>query len=398
MSKGRIFLLVAVAGMVSAPAFAEKERSLRLQNSVRVGYDDNIYQNDTDEGSAFVTDIINLTGKLTMSSRTDMLLYWQPEFRYRFDADPNYISYQDLYGRFNHAISQRTFLQVSDRFRYQDKDAQTGPGLDTSNQNYIENNLMGALDFTVSALSQIKVGGGYEFRDWDDDDYGKWDRSAGPGQKGGNNYDQWRVNGSYIRELRPNTTHGLIGLDYVDNEYDGSRGGYKATTAYGGIDHNFTPSVIGTARLGYSFSKVDVPGDTNDKSMPYLQAGLQVNPSARTSFSSTLAYSIANSDNSLYNASGQFNVGVGVRHDLTGKISVSSSLGYTYSDYNGDYSRSGAPDLHDEYFTFNIRASYQINRNNFVDCGYQYGNRSSDSDYLNDYDRNIVDIGWRLRL
>ncbi len=396
MSKGKICLTVAMAALVSAPAFAAKERVVRFQNSVRVGYDDNIYQNSSDQGSGFITDIINLSGKLTFSSRSDMLLYWQPEFRYRFDADPNSITYQDLYGRFNHAVSQRTFLQVSDRFRYQDKEGQTGGSgpsgaPSNSNQKYMENNLMGSLDFTVSALSQIKVGGGYEFRTWDDSGYGQG--------SGNNDYDQYRLNGSYVRELRPNKTSGMVGLDYVDHSYDGSRGGFKSTTIYGGVDQNFSPNVIGTARLGYSFNNVDSETvGSSDSSSPYLQAGLEVNPTARTSFTGSLGYSMSMADNSVYNAQDRFNLGLGVRHDLTGKISLSSSLGYTFSNYSSDYSRFGISDAQDDYLTFNIRGSYQINRNNFVDAGYQFGNRSSDSAFLNEFTRNVFDIGWRLRL
>ena len=137
MNKKSLQLLVALT-LVAATSFAAKERVVRFQNHLRVGYDDNIYNSANAQSSAFVTDIINLSGKFNFSSRTDALLYWQPEFQYRFDADPKFVTYQDLYGRLNHALSQRAFLTISDRFRYQQKDGQTGAALSTSNQNYIE--------------------------------------------------------------------------------------------------------------------------------------------------------------------------------------------------------------------------------------------------------------------
>ena len=395
MSKGNVHLLVALS-LVSATTFAAKERVIRIQNTVRVGYDDNVYLDDGNVGSGFVTDIINISGKLTFSSRSDMLLYWQPEFRYRMDADPEMVTYQDLYARFNHAISQRTFLKISDRFRYQQKDGQTGAGVgvDRANQNYFENDLLGALDFTLSPKGQINVGAGYEFRVWDDEKYGK-------GTKG-NNYDQFKANGSYIRELKPNTTQGLLGINYVDHAYDGDRGGFNSTTIFAGVDQNFNAHVLGNARLGYSFSNVDGGSATEDNntSSPYLQAGMEVNPTARTSFTGSLGYSLYQSDNSVYNAQDRFSLGLGIRHDLTGKVSLSSSITYIYSLYDADYVTAGkaAEDAQDGYFIFNLRGSYQINRNNFVDAGYQYSNRASDSSSLNEYDRNVVDIGWRLRL
>ena len=388
MSNGKICLLVALS-MVGSATFAAKERAIRVQNSVRIGYDDNVYSRSDKTGSGFITDIVNVSGKLTFSSRSDMQVYWQPEFRYRFDADPEMITYQDLYARFNHAVSQRVFLKLSDRFRYQDKEAQSslGEGVD---QNYIENDLAGAVDYTINSVSQAKVGAGYELRRWDDSDYGKVD---------GNDYDQYSADGSYIRQLKPNMTQGIVGLSYTDLEHEGARGGYSSTTIYGGVDQNFNPNLLGNVRLGYSFSDVeDSSGGSEGSTTPYLQAGLEFNPSARTSINGTAGYSVYRSENSLYNAQDRFNIGVGARHDLTGKISVSTSLTYIYSSYDGDYATGGAggSDAKDNYVKFSLRGSYQINRNNFVDAGYEYSDRWSDT--FVEYDRNRVDIGWRLRL
>lgn len=391
MNKGKICLVV-VLSLVSGVTFAAKENSVRFQNTVRMGYDDNVYQSEDKTGTAYITDIINISGKLTFSSRSDMLLYWQPEIRYRLDSDvePDFITYQDLYARFSHAISQRMFLQISDRFRYQDKDAQSG-SVNTSNQNYIENDLMGALDYTINSVSQVKVGTGYEFRTWDDSNYGS---------VLGNDYTQIHADGSYIREFVPNKTTGLLGMDYMDHTYEGNRGGFDSTTIYGGVDQNFTPNVVGNARVGYSFSNVENnSGVSSDTSSPYLQAGLDINPTARTSFTGTLGYSLYRSENSVYNAQDRFNLLLGVRHDLTGKINISSTIGYTVSLYDADYSVNGvtpAPDAQDDYLTFGLRGSYQINRNNFLDAGYKFSTRSTDVN--SDFDRNEIDIGWRLRL
>ncbi|MCF7817587.1 MAG: outer membrane beta-barrel protein [Kiritimatiellales bacterium] len=391
MNKGKFYILGALS-LVALTSFAAQERSLRVQNSLRVGYDDNVYQsNDNKQGTGFISDILNISGKLTFSSRTDMLLYWQPEVRNRFDADPELVSYHDLYARFNHAVSQRTFLQVSDRFRYQDKDGQSDSA---GSQTYMENDLAGALDITVNSLSQVKLGGGYEFRTWDSSSYGSGTLN--------NDYTRSIADVSYIRELRPNTTQGVLGMNYVDQEYDGSRGGYKSTSLFAGADHNFNPNVTGNARLGYSLNSVDGATST-DTSTPYMMAGLDFNPTARTSINGTMGYSIYRTENSVYNAQDRFNIGVGVRHDLTGKISVSSALEYIYSLYNGDYASGvnyalNPGDANEDYLKFNLRGSYQINRNNFVDIGYEFSTRSSDSPYLTEYDRNRIDIGWRLRL
>jgi hypothetical protein len=91
-------------------------------------------------------------------------------------------------------------------------------------------------------------------------------------------------------------------------------------------------------------------------------------------------------------------------HDLTGKITLHSSLSYTYSVYDADYA-SGNPDEPtpddnwDAYISFDLRASYQINRNNFVDIGFNSGRRDTDDGaLLNQFSRSKFDIGWRVRL
>lgn len=398
MNKIKCITLVAFV-LGSATTFAAEDSTFQFQNSVRVGYDDNIYQtrDSNQQETAFITDIANITGTMTFSDRSDLELYWQPEFRYRFDADPKTVTYQDLYARFSHALSQRMFLEISDRFRYQEKDGQSDLRA-TVNQNYLENDLMGALSYTLNSLSQMKVGGGYEFRTWDDDAYGE---GTGVYAGRGNNYDMYKADGSYLRELGKDTTIGSVGINYQDLTYEGARGGFNSTTLYGGVDHNFNPNMLGTAQLGYSFSSVESGTSSEDTSAPFLQLGLDHSATDRTTINGSLGYSLTQSQNSIYNATDAFNVSLGVSHDLTGKIRVSSTLRYILSFYDSAYAAAGVPgapaDAEEDFFRFSLRGSYQINRNNFVDLGYEFTLRDSDSIYLQEYTRNRCDLGWRLR-
>ena len=392
MNKRSLYVFI-VLSLISVSSFAAKERVVRFQNHVRLGYDDNIYGTEDKTGSGFITDIINLSGKVNFSSRTDALVYWQPEFNYRFDANPEMVVYQDLYGRLNHALSQRAFLTLSDRFRYQQREGQTGlanGGTDDFNQNYIENDLQGALDYTLNTVSYLKLGAGYDFRTWEDSDYGGGVRN--------NDFDRINLNGTYIRQLKPNRTQGTLGIQYTDLSYAGSRGGYESTSFIVGVDQNFNPDVTGFGRVGFSMNSIDggAGGTSNDSSSPYLQTGLEVNPTSRTSFNGTLGYSMQRSDNSVYNAQEQFSFGLGARQDLTAKISLATALSFIHSNYDSKFSRTGLlPDATDDYFTLSLRCSYQINRNNFVEAGYLFANRVSD---FTDWNRNRFDVAWRLRL
>ncbi len=385
----RVLQVFAAVSLLSVPSFAAKERVINFQNHVRVGYDDNIYATEEGKESAFVTDIINLTGKFNFSSRTDALIYWQPEFQYRMDAEPDMVMYQDLYGRLNHEISEKFSLTLSDRFRYQQKEGQTGISGTTSDfdQNFIENSLKGALDYTINTKSDLKLGAGYDFRTWEDEAYGEGLNN--------NDYNKVDANGTYVRQLKPNRTEGVLAVQLTDLAYAGSRGGFTSTTFLGGVDQNFNSDVTGFARLGVSLNNVDSYGVSNDSTTPYFQAGLEMKPSSRTSYTGTLGYSMKRAENSIYNAQDQFSAALGARQDLTGKISLASSLTLINSLYDGKYSNVTDEDADDLYVTFTIRCSYKINRNNFLEAGYLYAKRSSD---FSDWNRNRIDMAWRLRL
>ncbi len=398
MSKQKFLTLVAMS-LVCA-AFGAKERVIQVQNSVRFGFDDNVYSQDSGEvESAFLTDIVNLTGKFNFSPRTDVLLYWQPEFRYWFDVPgDDAVTYQDFYGQLNHAVSQRTFVRVSDRFSYNEARGQLADANkagDTDNKKYYENDLDGSIDYTLNPVSQLQIGAGQGLRRWEDSSYG-----------GGvylNDYEQYRLNGAYVRELKPNTTKGTAGLNYMNHEYDGSRGGYKSTTVFGGLDHNFSPNLTAFGRVGYSFSKVESSGGDEDSDNPYAQAGIDYNPTARTSMGASGTYSVTHSDNSFFNAQESLSGRLSLRHDVTGKISMSTALSAVLGRYDASFFNpfTGAGDAVDEkelYITWSLRASYQINRNNFVDVGCLFSDRSTDADYLMEHTRNRFDIGWRIKL
>ncbi len=382
------FCLFVVAASMAASGFAEQERVVRVQNFLRFGYDDNIYQNSDDDGSAYIKDSLNLSANLNFSERSDAVLSYQPELQYRFDADPEVVSLHDAYGKLNHAMSERVFLTVSDRLRYQIRDAQEGD-VSKTDANYLNNALLGAVDVTLSSVSSLKVGGGYEMRLWDDDDYGKGTAN--------NNFDQYTANLSLFRELKKDTTKGMVGVNYSKTEYEGKRGNFDVTTLMTGADHMFNPSAKGFGRVGVSSTSVDSYGSSDDSATPYLSAGLNYAATEQTSFNGNISYSATRAQNSTYNSQDQLKMGLGVRHAVTAKISVVGTASYIQSDYDAD-SSTVAADAEDDWVQFSVRGSYEINRNNFVELGYEFTDRSTDVGTLSDFDRNRIDLGWRLRL
>jgi len=389
--RSKSLYLSVVALLMATSAFSEQQRVVRIQNHLRFGIDDNIYLNEAEEDSAEIIDVLNISGKMRFSSRTDAVFSYQPEYRYRFDADPDSVTFHDAYASLNHALSQRAFLIISDRMRYQVRDAQSG-SVSLTDANYLNNHLMGSLNITLSSLSSLKLGGGYEFRVWEDDTYGKTK---------GNNYDAYEASVSVFRQMGKETTKGMVGVDLENTEYEGSRGSVDVSTFMVGADHNFNRNVTGFGRVGASMVSADTDVTSDDSTTPYVSAGLDYNPTERTSFNGNVGYSVYRAQNSFYNTQNRFNLGVGAQHDLTAKISVASSLSYVMSAYDGSvYTSFGTIglDVEDEWIQWNIRGSYQINRNNFVELGYEFTDRAIDKGVLSEFSRNRVDIGWRLRL
>lgn len=390
MYKSRIFILSALA-LLSASVFAAKNGSLKFENRVRVGMDDNIYlEEDNTTDTTFVTDIVSIMAKISFSMRSDFLVYYEPEFRYRADADPDFVTYHNLYAELNHKVSQVVSVTISDRLKYQDKDGQSDvlgqPGV---SQSFLENELQGAVDLMISSKSSVKVSAAHQFRTWDDSNYGDE-----------NDFTQIRGDVKFQQELRPATTYGFVGAGYTDLAYDNdARGGYESIVAYVGMGHAFTPRVNGNIQAGYTMAEVDTGAVQNDNNTPFVSAGLDYSLSDRTTVSVSGGYSLYRSENQNFNAQERLDASLGMKHDLTGKISVSAYLSYILSNYSADnaYIIVVTEDVEDTLIKARLRASYQINRNNFIEAGYEFSTRDG-GDFFNDYDRSIVDIGWRLTL
>jgi len=374
-----------------ATAFSAQERSIHLTNQIRVGYDDNVYHDRDKDSTAYIKDILQISAKAVFSGRTDLLVYYQPEITYRSEASDENKDVQRhlLYAQLNHAISERVFLGITDRFNYRGDDERTEDFGKYNDLAYWENNAQASLSLAVNALSQLTVAGGYELRRWNDDDYAEWQ-----------DYDKYFGSATYRRELHRDTTYGYVGAKYENLDYDaGLRGEYEVITGYGGIGHNFTPNVNGSINAGYSKADVEGTSDTQT-SAPYISGSIQYNPSARTALSASISRSLTTSDNSCYNIQEATSFNVGLRHDFTARISGVASFGYTISEYDSDqvalYTGKKLPDNNEDYLRFTARLSYEINRMNFVDIGYEFTTR--DSDIYQDWSRNRVDIGWRLKL
>ena len=85
-------------------------------------------------------------------------------------------------------------------------------------------------------------------------------------------------------------------------------------------------------------------------------------------------------------------------HDFTAKLSFYVSGAFTFNEYEADYSLDGLGDADENSYLVSARLAYRINRINWIEAGWQFVELDSDVEGRVSYDRNRVDIGWKIQL
>ena len=379
-------LFSAVAASVAVTSFAAQEDFINIENLFRVGYDDNVRLLDNAEDTAFMSDVLNIEGARHFSGTTSLAYSYKPEFRFRVDGDPKAIQMHDAYVRLNHELSSDADMVLTERMQYQLRDAASGG---TSDMNYFDNNLQGAVNFAMSSRVQLKVDAGYGVRIWEDKTYGETQ---------GNNYDGYKLGMTAIQSLGKDTK-GMVSANYSETEYDGSRGSMDVVSLYGGLERALSAKFTGFAQAGMSAMNVD-SATNGDATTPYVSTGVTYMPTEKTSVNGTFSYQSKVANNSYYNAMEQMSFRLALKQQLTSKFKVSTSVAYTAGSYDSDYiydTVNASGDAEEDVVTFGVRGSYELDRNNFLEVGYEYSQRDTDVAILQDYERNRIDIGWRVR-
>jgi hypothetical protein len=122
-------------------------------------------------------------------------------------------------------------------------------------------------------------------------------------------------------------------------------------------------------------------------------------PSPATRITGAASYSIYESDVARYLSQNRTYLSLSLAHDFTAKLSFYLSGAYGLYLYEADYALdAGLGDGDEESFLVSLRLAYRVNRINWIEAGWQYV--KLDSDVMNrvSYDRNRIDIGWKIQL
>ncbi len=172
--------------------------------------------------------------------------------------------------------------------------------------------------------------------------------------------------------------------------------------AYVGLDHAFTPTLQGSARLGAQFTDFsNAPlGVSDDVTNPFADANLSYAYAEGGNFRLGVKHERNRNDLAFAGASSlildqeQTVVYSQINHQLTAKLNASLQATYLNGTYEGG--GPGIDGADDQYWAFGLNLAYTINQFLAAEAGYNFDDYDSGvlAGFRN-YDRNRVYIGLR---
>ena len=397
MKSNRLIIVAVLLLALVAPAVwaASAESPIHLNNRLRLGFDDNIYQEDDDRdpNSSFrIVEELELLLNLNME-RTYLGLRYRPSLIWYEDREPGSTDFlHDLDLNFSHNFSPSLVLSLADTL-------QAGQLPELQDENYIvreeddhyHNSAIATLSYNLRPETRIDVSGRHILFIYDDDSPAKEN----------NDYTSV-IGGLTLRQQLASRSTVMGDLRYQTLSYNEAGAEYNrdADTIYAGlgVEQNFSPAVIGTLRGGLESRMYDNEA-YDDNNQPYGEISMTFLPTPATRITGAASYSIYESDVDSYLSQNRSYLSLSMAHDFTAKLSFYVSGAYSLSAYEADYSLDSAMgDADENAYMVSARLAYRINRINWLEAGWQYV--QLDSDVLNreSYVRNRFDVGWKIQL
>ena len=400
MKQIRLFIVAACLLALATPAFAESP--IHLNNRLRLGYDDNVYQAGeatAADGSTVThdeTDSFRIIEELEMLvnlnlQRTYLGLRYRPSFIWysdRDDDDTDFLHDVDL--NFVQKITPALVLSISDTLR-----ASQLPELQDENyvvrakdDNYY-NSALATLSYNVRPETRLDLSGRYILLRYTED-----------ANENDNYYSA--VGGLTLRQQLASRTTLMGDLRYQTVVYDEAEEAYNrdANSMFGGlgVEQTFNPKLLGSLRAGVEQRMYDNDA-ADDNTQPYGELSMTFLPTPATRITTAASYSIYESDIATYLSQNRTYLSLSFAHDFTTKLNFYLSGAYSLNQYEADYAlETGAVDADETSFLLSARLAYRINRINWLEVGYQFIKLDSDLVNRESYDRNRFDIGWKIQL
>ena len=414
--------LLGVVLVVAQPAMArEGGFPYKLMNRLRVEYDDNYDEVADDPKSSFkVIEELELAVDVNLQ-QTFIGINVRPSFVWwenRPGDDTDIHAYVDLL--LNHHFSRRVSVSLRESFRRAEAPELIENGeAYRKESNFNFNKVDGALSMLVRPDIYLDLSAAYSLIRYDDDDLSMQ-----------NDYNKYLA-GTRVRYQMLPATEISANLDYENIDYNESIASRGSSLIAGGmgVEHMFSPNLLGSAKLGYQY-RDNKDSYSGEDTAPYGDVGLTILPSPQTRISLGASYSLLETDIYPYTQQQRMRGYGSVSYDLTARLTLTVSGSYTTGDYDaedlpkdalvGDLpakqqaevkaanpSATDSTPLSEQYISsisdgtenlalLSTSLMYKLNRMNWLELGWKY--TTMDSDLRDDFNRNIIMAGWKLKL
>ena len=171
-----------------------------------------------------------------------------------------------------------------------------------------------------------------------------------------------------------------------------------------GAEQNFNPKLVGSLRAGMENRAYDAE-NYDDNTQPYGELSMTFLPTPATRITGAASYAIDESDAGSYMSQDRSYLSLSLAHDFTAKLRFYLSSALTHNAYQADYALDDADpltpaltDATEDSYLVSMSLAYRINRINWIELGYQFVKLESDLQNRESYDRNRIDIGWKIQL
>lgn len=388
-----LLLVVALPSVVLGATVGSKANRFQIVNRLRFEYDDNIYQEETDTDDSFkIIEEIEFLVNFSFT-RTFVSVRYRPNYTWWESREPDDDDFNhDVDFVLNQTFSPRLTFSLTDTLRR----GQIPESIDDNrivreNDDFTYNAVNGTLGLLVMPQTKLEAAGRYLLLRYDNEDVADTE-----------DFDLYVAGVTVRHQLVPETT--LIGeLRGEEVEYNGPDRGSQSYYAGGGVEQIFSPSLLGSLRGGYQKKEFN-DDNIGAEDSPYADVAVTFLPSPATRLTANVGYSLFETDVYPYASQQRTLFAASLAHDLTARISLYLSGGYTIGDYSAEQSidEGAVTDGQEDLIQVSTRATYKLNRSNYLELGWQYQDFSSDVSYVDggglrsSYERNRIDAGWKV--
>jgi hypothetical protein len=395
------WLCACLVAMIAGPAIvqaSEGGKPWQVYNRLRLEYDDNIDQSETDKvGSFKVIEELEFLVNFDLQN-TFVSLRYRPSYVWWDKRQPDESDFQQDFDLvWNQTFAPRVVLSTVDSLRrgLVPKLVEDNVVIRQNEDNYY-NTLNSTLGILLRPETRLEVSGRYVLLRYDNEDVADTE-----------DFDDFIEGLTLRQQLVPETTiladFRMEQLDYVNNPTNGDRGAQSLYLGLG-AEQVFSPNLLGTVRGGYQRKDFSDDALGVDRA-PYGDLSLTFLPSPATRITAGAGYSLFETDVYPFANQERTQMFASLAHDLTARVAFYLSGAYSIGDYKGTQSvePEGVKDGSEDAFEVSTRLTYQLNRSNWLEAGWQYQNLDSDlrridnSKLRESFDRNRVDLGWKVQ-